>query len=265
MPITSKQSTSAHFNPSYVGNKSNSQVIENIPLGSIKLPDKPIKPPSPQAIALCRGNLERYGQLWPVPVFDDNTPAHCLEIVLAAQELGSTHINIVRLSAFSEIDQKIITLSAAKIPFLSDWNPDSVRSELQEILSFDPELIDLTGFSMGEIDVILDPETANENANPLDVMPETPSADEVVSRPGDMFLLADHKILCGDSQKPENFDQLIGKEKARAAITDPPWNIPIKNNVSGLGKIKHGDFAMGVGEMSPEKFTEFLVTRSGTT
>jgi DNA modification methylase len=258
MTSTFKLTTTANVELPYAGNKSNSQVIERVLLGLIKVPEKPIKPPSPRAIALCKANLDRYNQPRPIIVDDDNTILEGLEFLLAAQELGWTHINVVRLSGLSNEDRKIHALWLAKLPHLSDWDTEVLRVEFQEIISIDSDMVDLTGFSMGEIDVILDPEATEKTADPLDVVSETPTANEVVSQPGDMFLLGDHKILCGDSQKQENFDQLIGQEKARAVISDPPYNIKIRNNVSGLGKTKHDDFAFGVGEMSFEKFTSFL-------
>lgn len=257
--MTSPSSRSA-VTAGVAGNKSNSQVIESVPLALIKLPVRSVKPPSPEAVALCKGNLDRYGQPRPVIVTDDNTAHECPEFVLAARELGWTHINVVRLSGLSEADLKVHMLWLAKLPYLSDWDEQALRFEFEEIISLDPDLVDFTGFTMGEIDVIFDPDTTTVEADPLDGLPEIPLAGEVISRPGDLFLLDDHRILCGNSQKPENFDRLIGQERARAAITDPPWNTPVENNVSGRGKIKHGDFAMGVGEMSLEKFTEFLVT-----
>lgn len=258
MTANSSKTTPAAIDLSYAGNKSNSQVIESVPLGVIRLPDKPIKPPTPRAIALCKANLDRYGQPRPIIVADDHTVLEGLEFVLAAREMGWTHINVVRLSGLSNTDMKILTLWLAKLPHLSNWDDEALRIEFQEIISFDSDLIDLTGFSMGEIDVILDPEATKETVDPLDAVLETPTTDEVVSRPGDMFLLGDHKILCGDSQKQESFDQLMDQEQARAVITDPPYNKKIKNNVSGLGKKKHEDFAMGVGEMSFMTFLKFL-------
>lgn len=258
MTSNSSKTTPAAIDLSYAGNKSNSQVIESVPLSLVKVPDKPVKPPSPRAITLCKANLHRYGQPRPIIVADDHTVLEGLEFVLAAREMGWTHINVVRLSGLSNTDMKILTLWLAKLPHISSWDDEALRYEFQEIINIDSDLIDLTGFSMGEVDVILDPEVTKDKVDPLDAVPETPTADEVVSRPGDMFLLGDHKILCGDSQKRESFDKLMGTQKARAVITDPPYNIKIKNNVSGLGKTKHDDFAMGVGEMSFDTFTEFL-------
>src|SRR5258706_15556816 len=61
----------------------------------------------------------------------------------------------------------------------------------------------------------------------------------------------------------ESYARLLGDERAQMVFTDPPWNIPIAGHVSGLGAVKHGDFAMGCGEMSAAEFEAFLRTALG--
>ncbi len=79
-----------------------------------------------------------------------------------------------------------------------------------------------------------------------------------VSVPGDLWRLGDHLLLCGDALKQESYAVLMGDDRAEMVFTDPPYNLPIAGHVSGLGKIKHDDFAMACGEMSGSEFTGFL-------
>src|SRR5438093_1543410 len=111
---------------------------------------------------------------------------------------------------------------------------------------------------MGEIDAILDPLQVTPKADPLDQVPDSLSRGEVVTRPGDLWVIGKHRLVCGDALKPESYHRLMAGETARMVLTDPPYNIPIENNVSGLGKTKHENFAMGVGEMSLREFADFL-------
>ena len=242
------------------GLKSNSQIVEKVPVGDIMAPPWPLKPPSSAAITLCMRNMERYGHPCPILVDDDRTVIEGLEFVAAAHKLGWTHINVVRVSGLSGIEARALALTLAKLPELSDWDEDALRMVIEDVISFDSDILDLTGFSMGEIDLILDPQSAEPAENPLDALPDLSPDGKIVSRAGDVFLLGDNRILCGDSQKPDAFNQLLDSEKARAVITDPPYNIQIANNVSGLGKTKHDDFAMAVGEMSFDTFSAFLKT-----
>jgi hypothetical protein len=118
--------------------------------------------------------------------------------------------------------------------------------------------IEETAFTTGEIDVLIDgadPERGSE-----DDVPPPVRRDEIISREGDIWQLGPNTLMCGNALEARNYEALLGSEKADLVFTDPPYNIPIDGHVSGLGKIKHGDFLMASGEMSPEKFTAFLRT-----
>ena len=82
----------------------------------------------------------------------------------------------------------------------------------------------------------------------------------VISRPGDLWKLGHHRLLCGDARNPENSSRLFGSEKARLMFTDPPYNVRIDGHVGGLGSIKHREFAMASGEMTEAEYTNFLRT-----
>jgi DNA modification methylase len=118
--------------------------------------------------------------------------------------------------------------------------------------------VEVTGFTVGEIDVYIEGLTKeSEQDDPVDALPET---EDIISvtRPGDRWLLDESVVVCGDALKEESYRELLGDQKAVMVFVDPPYNVPIENNVSGLGAIQHRDFAMACGEMSKEQFTEFL-------
>src|SRR5262249_48881318 len=97
-----------------------------------------------------------------------------------------------------------------------------------------------------------------EKGNPADDQIFSGVEGPAVSRLGDVWLLGDHKIYCGDSRSAESFEKLLGPEKAQMIFTDPPYNVPIHGNVGGLGKVRHREFAMAAGEMSSPAFTRLL-------
>ena len=76
-----------------------------------------------------------------------------------------------------------------------------------------------------------------------------------MSHPGDLWLLGRHRVLCGSALDDGCYEMLMGKQKAAMVFTDPPYNVPIEGNVSGLGAIHHREFAMASGEMSEAEFT----------
>ena len=79
-----------------------------------------------------------------------------------------------------------------------------------------------------------------------------------MTRPGDIWQLGRHRLICGDSLDPQIVATLMANETAQMVFTDPPYNVPIDGHVSGLGAVKHPDFAMASGEMSKAEFTGFL-------
>jgi DNA modification methylase len=76
----------------------------------------------------------------------------------------------------------------------------------------------------------------------------------------DLWRIGDHFLLCGDALKKDSYVTLLGAQKAQMVFTNPPCNVAIARNVSGLGKVKHREFVMASGEMSTHEFTEFLET-----
>jgi hypothetical protein len=110
-----------------------------------------------------------------------------------------------------------------------------------------------------EIDLCLDEarEASGGPCGPEDVVPAYTA--QAVSRPGDLWALGPHLLLCGDVRSPEAYGQLLGDMKAEFVFTDPPYNVPIDGHVCGLGRIRHRSFAMGCGESSGQ-FAGFLTT-----
>ena len=129
--------------------------------------------------------------------------------------------------------------------------------ELQELsveLNFD---VTVTGFDTAEIDILIN-EVTDTEADEADIVPEIDRAVPAVSRPGDLWQIDEHFLLCGDALKPASYERLLRGKRAQMVFTDPPYNVRIAGNVSGLGKVKHREFAMASGEMNQREFTNFL-------
>lgn len=150
-----------------------------------------------------------------------------------------------------------------QVPFQSANERDGHRVlalELQGLIDLGFE-IELTGFSLAEVDLVLDESQAaspDSTADRDDEIPAVLDPVQAVSRQGDLWLLDRHRLVCGDSREPGSFSQLLEDDRADLVFTDPPYNVPIDGHVCGLGRIRHREFAMATGEMSPEAFTRFL-------
>ena len=137
--------------------------------------------------------------------------------------------------------------------------------ELQDLISLDFD-VSVTGFNLAEVDLVLDAAKEGDpdaKPGPEDEVP--PQAERAVSQPGDVWLLGRHRLLCGDARDPTAYERLLEGRKVDAVFTDPPYNVPIDGHVTGLGRVRHREFAMWVGEMSSTVFTAFLTATLGET
>src|SRR6202041_3536854 len=114
-------------------------------------------------------------------------------------------------------------------------------------------------FETAEVDLLIQ-DLDQQKPDEADEVPEVDCSAPAISRLGDLWRIGNHRLLCGDSLNNNDYVKLLGSTKAQMVFTDPPYNVAIAGNVSGLGKAKHREFAMASGEMSCDEFTRFLET-----
>ena len=143
------------------------------------------------------------------------------------------------------------------------WDKELLAIELQGLIEAKYDL-DLTGFSIGDADIIIG-EAREASTDALDAAENEiiEPAAVAVTRPGDIWQLGRHRLICGDAQDAGVYAALLEGTRVDAIFTDPPYNVPIDGHVSGLGETKHREFAFAAGEMSQEAFTAFLKTTLG--
>jgi DNA modification methylase len=166
----------------------------------------------------------------------------------------------VRLSHLSDAEKRAYIIADNRLAERAGWDREILAIELQGLIDLDFE-VELTGFETAEVDLILEDarEAAGTPSGPEDEIPPYP-AGPTISRPGDQWELGQHRLLCGDARDAAAYAELLSDAKAEFVFTDPPFNLPIDGHVCGLGRIRHGNFAMGCGEMSQAQFTCFLET-----
>ena len=135
------------------------------------------------------------------------------------------------------------------------WDKETLALELQGLIDLEFD-VELTGFEIPEIDILLEETQAKRDEIDDPIPPLRRNA--VICRSGDLWLLDKHRLVCGDARNPEAYRLLMADEKAQFIFTDPPYNVPIRNHVSGLGRARHREFQMASGEMSSPQFARFL-------
>ncbi len=209
-------------------------------------------------------SIERFGFTNPVLVADDGTIIAGHGRVLAANLLAMAEIPTLALSHLSEAERRAYIIADNKLALNAGWDSELLALELQGLIDLEFD-VELTGFSLAEIDLVLDDarEAASDTpAGPEDAIPALPSNPVTIR--GDLWLLGRHKLVCGDARSQSDYALLLGNEAADLVFTDPPYNVAIDGHVCGSGSVKHAEFAMASGEMSEAAFTAFLSASLGT-
>jgi ParB-like nuclease domain len=214
----------------------------------------------PSQIRKLQACIEQFGFVLPIVIDAHERVIAGWGLVLAARKLGLPEVPAVAITDLDEAKLRMLRLALNRLGEDSEWDHDALSLEFSDILEISSEFdLRLSGFEMGEIDFALGGSGGDEEDD-LPALEITAPA----TKPGDLWQLGAHRILCGDALALESFTRLLGDERAEMVFTDPPWNIPIVGNVSGLGVVKHENFAMGCGEMSEAEFTAFQITAIGS-
>jgi len=236
--------------------------IELIPIGTLTPYAHNARTHSRRQIRKIAKSIEKFGFVNPILIGDDLTIIAGHGRVKAAKLLGHKKVPALRLSHLSDTERRAYVLADNKLALDAGWDREMLVLELQSLIDLGFE-VELTGFETPEIDVLLDEAAqAAADAGREDDVPGI-SEGPAVSRPGDLWILGSHRLLCGDAREQSSIDALLGNERADVVFTDPPYNVPIAGNVSGKGRIKHREFAMASGEMSEAEFIEFLKATLG--
>ncbi len=180
--------------------------------------------------------------------------------LLAAKHLGLTQVPIIRLTHLTAPQKRAYRIADNKLTENGEWDIDLLKLEFSELEKLNLDFsLDITGFDNIEIDTILNPAQADEKLNNIPFIDEK----EIVSKPGDIWQLGAHRIICADALKQESFAALMGEEKADMVFTDPPYNVKIEGHVCGKGANQHKEFAMASGELTESEFTNFLSQNFG--
>lgn len=174
----------------------------------------------------------------------------------AAKLIGMNDIPTVEISHLTSIQVRAYVIADNELAAKAGWDTELLAFELKELsLAFDFD-VSLTGFETAEIDRLM-LEIADED-DPEEDLPDIDRSKPAITKPGDLWILGNHRILCGDAMQRESYETLLETHRAQMVFTDVPYNVPINGHVSGLGRNTHPEFQMASGEMSPKEFIAFL-------
>ena len=207
-------------------------------------PRKDLKPGDAEYEKLKR-SIEQFGYVEPV-IWNQTTSRvvgghQRLKVLM---DMGMTEVDCV-VVAMDEEKEKALNIALNKIS--GDWDKDKLALLIADLQGADFD-VSLTGFEPAEIDALFK-DTLKDGIKDDDFDVGAELAQPTMTKPGDIWTLGRHRLICGDSTKAETYDLLMGSTKANLVITDPPYNV---NYEGSAGKIKNDN-------MADEAFYNFLL------
>ena len=200
---------------------------------------------SPEQINKLRSSLREFGFINPVIIDRDYGVIAGHGRILAAKEEGISEVPCVFADHLTEAQKKAYIIADNRMAMDAGWDEELLRVEIEALqgMDFDPLL---TGFDEKELSKLFDDGIEAEEDD-FDV--EAELQKPTFSKVGDIWTLGRHRLVCGDSTKPDTYAALMGERKANLVVTDPPYNV---NYEGSAGKIQNDN-------MDGEKFYRFLL------
>ncbi|TCJ41294.1 site-specific DNA-methyltransferase [Parafrankia sp. BMG5.11] len=231
---------------------------EMVKLDELKPNRKNARKHSDRQIKQIARSMEQFGSISPIVVGPDYTIIAGHGRYAAAKLKGDVEVPVLVVEGLTAVQLKAYALADNKLGDLSSFDTKLLIEEIEGIITDSPEFdITVAGFVTAELDAMTGViRTGDLNDLEDDPPPDPPHIP--ISREGDLWVLDDHQLACGDSTKPALIDELLGGEHARLMLSDVPFNLKIEGFASGLGRKGHSDFAMATGEMTYYQYVGFL-------
>ncbi len=178
---------------------------------------------SDDQVAQVAASIAEFGFVNPVLVGPDGVLIAGHARLLAARKLKMPEVPVIVLGHLTPTQRRALVLTDNQLALNAGWNAEMLRVELEDIKS-DGFNLDLIGFTAEELDTILaGPEETSEGLTDEDAVPETP--ETAVTVPGDVWIMGDHRLLCGDSTQLEAVEKVLDGGLADMSFLDPPYNV----------------------------------------
>jgi DNA modification methylase len=199
-------------------------------------------------VAQIAASIKEFGFNNPILIADDQSIVAGHGRLAAARKLGLAEVPVVRLSHLSDTQRKAYILADNRLALNAGWDNDLLKLELQE-LEIEGVDLEMLGFSKEELDGLLNSLEPTEGLTDEDAVPEPP--EEPITKPGDIWILGKHRLMCGDSTSVDAVNKLMNGDKADMVFTDPPYNIDYQGVKDKREKIKND-------KMPDNEFVDFL-------
>jgi DNA modification methylase len=203
---------------------------------------------SDEQVAQVAASIREFGWTNPLLVAADGVIIAGHARLAAARKLKMTEVPVIVLDHLTEAQRRALVLADNRLALDAGWDEEMLRVELAS-LQEDGFNLDVIGFTDEEMENLLrDPEDTYAGLTDEDAVPDEP--ERAVTVPGDVWMLGDHRLLCGDATQMADVEKVLGGGLADMVFTDPPYNVAYEGKTAK--KLTIGNDALG------EKFYEFL-------
>jgi len=232
-----------------------------VPIDSVSPDPANVRKHPERNLEAIRGSLRKFGQQKPIVVNEEGVILAGNGLYEAAKSLGWEKIAAVR-SPLTGVDAAAYAIADNRTAELAEWDEEQLGVHLTELREAEFEL-DAIGFTPEEIQALLGDTPLAEGQTDDDAVPEPP--DDPVTQRGDLWILGNHRLLCGDAGKTEDVDRLLDGAVIHLVNTDPPYGVKVEPRSSTAiaagqssfpdlsGKMHHQGFDVARGVTDPGK------------
>lgn len=208
-------------------------------------PRKNLKPSDAEYVKI-KNSIEKFGFVSPLVINKDMTVIGGHQRLKVLKEMGIVEVECIIVD-LDKTNEKALNIALNKIQ--GDWDEEKLEALLQELKLEDFDT-NLTGFDFDEVDEMLK-DVNGSKEDDFDVDSAYEEIEEPITKPGDIWILGKHRLMCGDSVQKEDVMRLMNNQDADMLLTDPPYNVDYVGKTSEALKIKNDN-------MSDNQFYEFL-------
>ncbi|HBO6010693.1 TPA: site-specific DNA-methyltransferase [Pseudomonas aeruginosa] len=228
--------------------------IEQWPTAKLRPYARNARTHSDEQVAQIAASIAEFGFTNPILAGSDGIIVAGHGRLAAAQKLGLTIVPVVVLDHLTPTQRRALVIADNRIAENAGWDDAMLRIEL-EALQLEGFDLDITGFDADALaELIAGDESDNEGQTDEDAVPEL--GETPISRPGDVWIMGQHRLLCGDATVVDDYDRLMQGDAADMVFTDPPYNVNYAN--SAKDKLRGKDRAI-LNDNLGDGFYDFLL------
>jgi len=179
-------------------------------------------------IAQIAASIKEFGWTNPILVDGDKGIIAGHGRLMAARKLNMTEVPVIELKDLTPTQKKAYIIADNRLALNAGWDDQMLTIELNDLLE-DKFSLELLGFNADELNALLNPVEINEGLVDEDEVPEPPL--EPITKLGDVWILGNHRLMCGDSTSIDAVDKLMDGKMADMVNTDPPYGVNYQSNM----------------------------------